>query len=742
MSIQKVIGKPSPRSISRGRTTMPNLDRRLHYQASTEDRESVQMIDSEGKDLSIDQALERMGGADHPYTELLSDASILESQCLQERHTELDPDEVMRRHFAAQARHMEEKYFKGEYVITSAIHRENDGSYHCHHLLPDSEANLYAQQEGKNRKLEGRNGAAQEAWDKAWRDDRKLDYIRNPAERQEAKVRQSDYAEKLEKLRQEQAELSRELRQGERSDDAVKRFESRRDYSNRASALEDNRHEVQVAKIDHFFAARGMENGLEHLVEREREEMRHRGDARLAENVKHGIRHAQVQNQNRYERENFKHLNAAERAEVREAGLARELEVVRLKHEYQLGEFKPGSPEHDAKIERQSKEIESILLRHEASKLKDQETDLSKTSGMHLDWSDRMRDTVGLERKSRPKSVANWMATYQPRKDLMAQRHDLERRAHHAQAAGSSREPKPDALQKLAERHAKERRDLAKEPLRMGVQRVGGKIQTKAKAVARGMAKLPGKALQKLQEVQRKGSKTRQHPSMKHAEAVEGAVTQTASATVQGAVKVATTVAVETAKAALHQAKHAAQAVQVTAKAIATGIINPLAGAKEAGAGYAKVGAEAVQTGARDLKGGFRSTVKDAATATKDIAQQGLGALTSAGMNTAPKEVQVLAKTGKEALLASIRATRQFVQGAITLNPLQAIGGTASEVATGGLAMSKAVTGMVAAKLPAPAAKVLDLASKIPVVGLAAKALHHAAELGHGVAKGGGEIER
>jgi len=742
MTIQRVISAPSTKSVSRGLKSMPSLARRLHYQEASQDRESVQVIGSDGKDLSISEALDRMGGGDHAYTELLSDASVLETQCLLERHPEMEPDEVMREHFAAQARHLEARYFDGEERIVTAIHKEVDHSYHAHFELPDTLEGLKARQVGKRRELDGRNGAAQEAWDKAWREDRKLKPIRNATEREDAKVRQQEYGAELEKLREERAELNRTLKASSRTEDAVARWDARKEFVTRASYLEEKRHNLQGAKIDHFFAARGMEGSLEHLVERDRVEMRHRGDVRQLENIRHGIFQANVREQNRRDREPFKHMNAAERAVVRDNGLARELEVLSTKHAYQLTEMEPGSAAYDAKIQRQSREIEGILLGHEAGKLRDQENDLSQASGLHHNWSDRVRDTVGLDRKTRPKTVANWAATYQTRKELMGERHGLEVRALHAQAEGSGREPSPEALQKLAERHAKERRDLAQEPLRMGVQRVGGKIQSKAKAVARGMAKLPGKALAKLQEAQRKASKTRQHPSMKHAEAVEGAVTQTASATVQGAVKVATTVAVETAKAALHQAKNAAQAVQVTAKAIATGIINPLAGAKEAGAGYAKVGAEAVQTGARDLKGGLKSTVKDAATATKDIAQQGLGALTSAGMNTAPKEVQILAKTGKEALLASIRATRQFVQGAITLNPLQAIGGTASEVAKGGLAMSKAVTGMVAAKLPAPAAKVLDLASKIPVVGLAAKALHHAAELGHGVAKGGGEIER
>ena len=34
---------------------MPSLGRRMNYQAAEADRESVQVLDSEGKDLSIEQ---------------------------------------------------------------------------------------------------------------------------------------------------------------------------------------------------------------------------------------------------------------------------------------------------------------------------------------------------------------------------------------------------------------------------------------------------------------------------------------------------------------------------------------------------------------------------------------------------------------------------------------------------------------------------------------------------------------
>lgn len=725
MTIQKVLKGPSLSSQKRGRKAMASLGRRVHYQASEVDRESVQMVDSEGQDLSVEQALERMGGPKHAYTEVVSDASVLETKALCERHQDMEPEEVMRAHFAEQARILEEKYYEGEKRILVAVHGEPDGSYHAHLLLPSDRTDL--------RNLDGQHGEARRAWDAAWRKDRKLTAIRDPLKREEARAEQSEIRARIKKIREEKKALDHELREARKGQDAERIHQANRAYAEQAGGLEERRHALEMERIDKFFVARKMTDSLEHKVEQAAELDRHVAAERQAQAAKFGLQRADVVRQNRAEREDFKHLNAAQRLKIREAGLERELTVVRDAQAWRLSGMRPGTPEHEAQVERHQKEIEGILLRHEAAKLRDQERDLAQASGQRTGWSDRLREAVGAGPRRHAKTLIRWSPTYPLRKKMMEQRHDLEHRSLIASAAGRGREPGQDALARLEKRQVTERKALAMEPAQMGADRMKSAAISKGKAVARGVAKLPGKALQKIQEAQKKLHKGRQRePDMQGAEVLKGATEQVGQTALVGAVKVATTAAVEAGKAALHQAQHAAEVVKVTAQAIAVGVVNPLAGVKEAGKGYAEVGAKSVKTAGQDLVSGTKNTSRDAATAAKDTAQQGLGSLVSGGLSAAPQEVQALARTMKEAVAASARATRQLVQGVITLNPLQAIGGTATEVAKGGLAVGKEATKMVAAKLPMPVEKTLDLAAKIPVLGLAVNVVKLSAKVGLG----------
>lgn len=881
MTIQKVLKGPSLSTQKRGRKAMASLGRKVNYLASEVDRENVQMVDSEGQSLTTHEATERLGGAAHVYTEVVSDASRLETQALCERHPDMEPEEVMRAHFVEQARLLEEKYYEGEKRILVAVHGEPDGSYHAHLLLPSDRADL--------RNLDGQHGEARRAWDAAWRKDRKLKGIRDPQKREEARAEQAEFRARIKEIREEKKALDHELREARKGQDVERTHQANRAYAEQAGGLEERRHALEMERIDKFFVARKMTDSLEHKVEQAAELDRHVAAERQAQAAKFGLQRADVERQNRAEREDFKHLNAAQRLKIREAGLERELAVVRDAQAWRLSGMQPGTPEHEAQIERHAKEIEGILLRHEAAKLRDQERELGRFEQPKAGWSDKLREAVGGTRRPTLKKAEQQIQMYPVKRHMLGVRHDLEWRELLASSAGRGKEPTGEALQKLqsrqseevkalerrtdlarlsmvrrevaqqiregregfkalnaaqravireagldrelgvvreihalrlagmeagtpeyaaqAERHrheiegmqlrhevgkirdherdlvlsgdragtyaqrealmqrrhdlehrvlsvsaagrgaeaapedvirlnhrqSDERARLASEPKRMGFNRAQAAVIGKGKAVARGVAKLPGKALQKIQKALKKLHKGHKRgPKIEGAEVLKGTAERVGHSAVAGVAKVATTAAVEAGKAALHQARHAAEATRVTAQAIAVGVINPVAGVKEAGKGYAEVGAKSAQTAGRDLVSGAKNTSRDAATAAKDTAQQGLGSLVSGGLSAAPQEVQALARTMKEAVAASARATRQLVQGVVTLNPLQAIGGTATEVAKGGLAVGKEATKMVAAKLPMPIEKSLDLAAKIPVLGLAAKAAKLSAEVSVG----------
>jgi hypothetical protein len=487
------------------------------------------------------------------------------------------------------------------------------------------------------------------------------------------------------------------------------------------------RHEMEKRALVASAAGRGKEpseEALDRLNGRQTNEIfeadKRQGLAKLS------LLRADVRRVNRADQEGFGRLNAAEKALIRDRALERELSIVRETHELRLSGMDRQCPDYSVQVKRQNAEIHGLLLRHEARKLRDLERDLAYTGG---------------QRQTR----AQWRATYPQREALMQRRHDNERMALRASAAGYGKEVSPEDVVRLERRHADERARLAAGPTGRGLSRAESLVAGKGKAVARGVAKLPGEALQKIQQAQKKLHKSQSHhrgPDMQSAEALKGSVEQTGHAAVAGIARVATTAAAEAAKAALHQAKHAAEAAKVTAQAIVVGVVNPLAGVKEAGRGYAEVGAKSAQTAGKDLVSGTKNTSRDAASATKDTVQQGLGSLASGGLSAAPQEVQALARTMKEAVATSVRATRQLVQGVVTLNPLQAIGGTATEVAKGGLAIGKEATKMVAAKLPMPVEKTLDLAAKIPVLGLAAKAAKLTAEVSAGGLGKGMDIDR
>lgn len=61
---------------------MPSLSRRVHYQASEVGRDGVQMVDARANTLSKEEAIERLGGENAPYIELVSDCSRLETEAI------------------------------------------------------------------------------------------------------------------------------------------------------------------------------------------------------------------------------------------------------------------------------------------------------------------------------------------------------------------------------------------------------------------------------------------------------------------------------------------------------------------------------------------------------------------------------------------------------------------------------------------------------------------------------------
>jgi len=713
MPIEKVIDRPSAASRSRGLRSMPSLERREHYLASEHEREQAELLDVDGQQQTIDQAVQRLGGVHAEYHELVSAASLLESKCLAARHPDRTEAEVMGKHFAAQARELDPT---GRASV--AVHQAANGSWHAHIDLPGREV----------PGLRGPHGLAIRAWDRAWDQGKALPPPSDFAALAEAKRLRSEIAT----LRQEiKASRKEEKARLGATQDAAQRNALRAKYGERTAALEAKLHDLQTRRLEAFYGARGCAGSLEHQVELEREEYRHRGEERKIQQAELGqrIRLArQIPDQER-----FCELGAAERLPIRAAALARELEIVAQKHDFEAGGMAPDSPELAELRERQSAENTSILLRFEVSKLRDRETDLSRQGGVATNWANQLRDQVGAHRRYSKKTLSRWATTYEGRKVLMAERHSLEGQVLQKGAEGSGRAaPTETQLRKLHQRQARERKDLEMEPGKLGLNRAKGA----AKSLGKRAIRMSAQAMRKLQEAVKKAQGQSRTRGLEDAERGVEAAQGTGLAAASGTAKVVVTVATETTKAAVHQAQHAAKACAVTAEAITAGIINPAAGAKIAAEGYAEAGKGAAKDATNDAISGAKATSRDAATAARQTGAEMISGLTSFGMGAAPPELQHAAKTLKEAGLATVRTAKNL----LTMDFL----GASASAGEGALATTRETAGMLRGKLPMPFEKIADLASKIPVIGLGAKALKLTTELAAGAAKAkaGLEIDR
>lgn len=824
MSIQKVISRPSPASFSRGRKDMPALSRRVHYQASEVGRDGVQVVDAQGNALDKEEAIERLGGDNAPYIELVSDSSRLQTEALCARHPEQHPDEVMARHYAAQARHLD----PSDRAVV-AVHREPDGSYHAHLLLPGTEAEY--------GRLEGPRGAAQKAYDQAWMEGKAFHPVRDKAAK-EAADRSEEQARALRK------EANRVAREG-RSEhpDAEVRHRVRMENVAKREDIEARLHAQNLETLALRYRARRQEGSLEHRVEVEREERRHKAQTNLVERLRTGFAR---ERDARNDREAFKHLNAAQRLVLRQEALEREMAVVL---ERQIQDLK-GATEHTRQelLSRHKAETEAILLRHQIARQKDQEQDFAKGTknidvvqaaerqamerrALQLEAEGRgqdrpteasirrlearhERETLALEARKAaslksprervawregvllrqqdavrahaqieldvlgddPRSAAkrleienrrdrtlevlaaqNEVARIRERErevgssdsllgrvadknlrrfalgratlvasrgSLMAERHRLEEKVLHLQAQAYGR-PRADAsdLQKLHTRQAAERAALAGG----GAKDAARTVTKPAKKVAKKVLTMaPRAALKALDKALKAGQKQPRNKAVRDLNQVGDIAQGGALSAAQGVAQVGVTAVQEAAKIAIHQARHAAQAIGEIGKGVAAGIAtgNPLAGVKVASEGLGRVAGESAKDLAQDAAKGTKAVSRDAVQAAKQSTEQVLQGLTSFGMNAAPQEVQALTKAGKELAQGAAKT----VKSAVSMDLV----GTVTNAAGTAIGTAKELTGIVRGKLPLPLDKAFDLAAKLPIVGIAARVAKLGAELSVG----------
>ena len=669
MPVQKVISAPSPASQSRGRTAMPALDRRVHYQAAEEGRESVQLVNSVGQEITEEQAIAQMGGKNGAYTEVMSASSRLECEALFARNPAMEPREVMRSFYAAQARELDPS---GQVLV--AVHGQPDGGHHAHFLLPGAEQHYYRTGEnGCVQKLEGPYGLAQNAWNKVWREGRP----EAPIVDWEAHQRSKDLTAEIKKVdfRAARKALVQERKDAMKTASTLEdRYSIRESYAQKEAQLEAKNHGLQLGRLEALYGARGQAGSLEHQVEVEREHYRNMGEVHRAEARRLGQEGWKARYTSADQREAFKHMSAEERRPIRAEALGRELTVLKARFTAEkavIDQDQTRLPEDKleakaAKDRRCEDACAGALLRHQASLLRDREEDIAKAPGQSIaERLVRNRLRRGVSRLPGA-SIGMRAQALHVRTELMTQRHALERQALVVEARSRGQEPSPKALANLDARQDKERKALSQSKAKLAVltptrQAVKTLKRSGTRAITGSIAKAR-QGLKKLQKAASKKGKGLEKPkSMEQLDAGEGAVLGTFAGTVTGAGKVGLTLAIEAGKATAHQAINVGQAIAVTAQTIATGLVNPLAGAKTASEGYAKVGATAAKDAVQDAQSGGKAVTKDAVAAGRDSAQQALAGLGSMGLAAMPQELQASIRATKEATMAAIKTAKSIV---------------------------------------------------------------------------------
>jgi hypothetical protein len=705
---------------------MPTLARRVAYQALEEGRESVHLLDCQGREVAEAEAVRQLGGKTAAYVEVMSAPSRLETEAICARHPDMERKDAMKAHFVAQARILDPS---GKAIV--AVHESPEG-FHAHILLPGQETDY--------KQLAGENGFAQWSWKRAFWEDRPEAPIRD----WEANRRGKEIGKELADLNFKASRdvLTKGQREGlKAAKTAQERLAIREDYRTRERDLETWHHELRLAHLEAQFAARGQAGSLDHQVEVEFENVRHQGEVRRAEARRIGQEAYQARFNQADHREAFRHMNAQEREPVRTKALERELVVLKGRYEAEKrfidqdpSRFDADKPEAKAEQDRRCEEAcKGALLRYQASLLRDREETITKAPGQTI--AERLvhnRLRRGVSRLPGA-SIALRVQALQTRTELMAQRHTLEREALVAEARSRGlKEPSPRAMANLEARQVKDRSRLSESKTRLAALapvRQAGKTLKRGgtRAITCSVAKAR-QGLRMLQEASKKGRALEEPRSIEHIEAGQQAAESAALGVVAGVGKVALTAAVEAGKAALHQAQNVGQAVAVTAQAIATGIVNPFAGAKVAAEGYSKVGATAAKDAVQDAQSGGKAVTKDAIHAGRDSAQKALAGLGSMGLAAAPPELQASIRATKEATMAALKTAKSLV----TLDLI----GAGTSAGEGVLGVAKEGSGMLLrGSLPMPVDKVADLASKIPLVGIVVKGAKLAAELGVGASK-------
>jgi hypothetical protein len=236
----------------RGRQQAAGLGRRAFYLVAEHDRDSVRLLDAEGRVLTAQEAIALMGGSQAEYHEVILAPS--EAEC---RHIEARNPGTRQQAIEATGLRVIRAQAKGRNHFL-AIH-EQDGRFHYHLIIagPMPERTL------------GRYGSVQKQW--------RLELLGDEPRIQdwEAHRRFKDLQAQLRLVIEEQRGLARERREAVRVAEPDRKREVAHPYDQRAITLLSTRHALELAAIHARYEARGSLGTSRHFAEVEQAEHRH-----------------------------------------------------------------------------------------------------------------------------------------------------------------------------------------------------------------------------------------------------------------------------------------------------------------------------------------------------------------------------------------------------------------------------------------------------------------------------------
>lgn len=240
----------------RGRNSAASFGRRAHYLSSEHDRAGVVLLDQDREGLDAKAAIERMGGSEAEYHEIIVSPSHLECKAILQYGSLTEQEKAA----TETARRLSETYAGNREYVT-AVHWSDDGRFHFHITVkgPEEPGTL------------GERGQFQKVWNAQW--------IHQPKEH---RVRDWDLHGKAKELQSQAITIAKDQREATKArNEEIKgtpqelRGEVMDRWREKETQLAAHRLDVETQAIEARYESRGIPDSILKEVEIEKAQIRY-----------------------------------------------------------------------------------------------------------------------------------------------------------------------------------------------------------------------------------------------------------------------------------------------------------------------------------------------------------------------------------------------------------------------------------------------------------------------------------